>query len=62
MTQMNREAFELAEAIRNLFVEDRVLELCATLNVITIEAAYSGHDDVDRAFTQIAFIPPGSIS
>src|SRR5258705_6010035 len=59
---MNKETLELAEALRDLFVEDRVLELCATLDVIPIEAAYSGHDRVDTALTQVAFIPSGSIS
>ncbi len=62
MAQMNKETLELAEALRDLFVEDRVLELCATLDVIPIEAAYSGHDRVDSALTQVAFIPSGSIS
>jgi hypothetical protein len=61
MAQMNKEALELAEAIRDLFVQNRVLELCATLNVIAVEAAYGRHDRVDRALTQIALTPSGSI-
>lgn len=62
MAQMNKEALELAEAIRDLFVENRALELRAALDVIALEGAYSSHDRVDRAFTQVAFIPSGSIS
>ena len=58
---MDKETLELAEAIRDLFVENRVLELRATLDVIPIEAADSGHDCVDRALTQIAFFPSCSI-
>ncbi len=62
VSQVNQETLELAEAIGNLFVKNRVLELRAAMDVIPIEAAYSGHDCVDRALTQVAFIPPGSIS
>jgi hypothetical protein len=61
MAQMNKETLELAEAIRNLFVKNRVLELRATLDVIAIEAAYSGQDGVDRALTQVTLIPSRSI-
>ena len=59
---MDKETLELAEAIRDLFVENRVLELRATLDVIPIEAADSDHDCVDRALTQMAFFPSCSIS
>src|SRR5258708_4635128 len=51
-----------AEAIGDLFVKNRVLELRAALDVISIEAAYGRHDRVDCALTQVAFVPPGSIS
>jgi len=58
----HQETLEFAEAIGDLFVQNRALELRAALDVISIEAAYSGHDRVDRTLTQVAFIPPGSIS
>ena len=56
MAKMNKESFELAEAIGDLFVENRVIELRATLNVIAIETAHCRNDDIDRAFTQAVFI------
>jgi len=62
MTQMTEEALKLAEAIGDLFVENRVIALRAALDMISIEAAYSGHDRVDRTLTLGAFVPPGSIS
>ena len=62
VSQVNQETLKLAEAIGHLFVQNRALELRAALDVISIEAADSGHDRVNRALTQIAFIPPGSIS
>ena len=56
MAKMNKESFELAEAIGDLFVENRVIALRATLNVIAIETAHSRNDVIDRAFTQATFI------
>ena len=62
MSQVNQKTVELAEAIGDLFVQNRALELRTTLYVISVGAAYGGHDRVDRTLTQVAFIPPGSIS
>ena len=56
MAKMNKELFELAEAFGDLFVENWVIELRATLNVIAIEIAHCRNDDIDRAFTQITLM------
>ncbi len=53
---MNEEALELAETIGDLFVENRVIELRATLDVIPIETAHRSNDGVDCLLTQAAFI------
>ena len=45
-----------AETIGDLFVQNRVIESRATLDVIPIETAYSRNHDIDRAFTQATFI------
>ena len=37
IAKMNKESFELAEAIGDLFVENQVIGLRATLDVIAIE-------------------------
>ena len=62
VSQMDKKTLEPAEAIGDLFVKNRVLELRAAQDVISIKAADGRHDRVDCALTQIAFIPPGSIS